>query len=51
MPADVHEVHGYGLEGTVGNYRVRLGKASWIVGDTTPPWVRQVRRRADLDGS
>ena len=51
MPEDVQEVHGYGLEGTVGNHRVRLGKASWIVGDTTPPWVRQVRRRADLDGS
>jgi heavy metal translocating P-type ATPase len=51
MPENVREVHGYGLEGTVGNHRVRLGKASWIVGDTTPHWVRQVRRRADLDGS
>lgn len=51
MPVDVHEVHGYGLEGTVGNHRVKLGKAAWIVGDTVPPWVRQVRRRADLDGS
>ena len=57
MPEDVHEVHGYGLEGTVGPHRVKLGKASWIVGDTetvgepAPPWVRQVRRRADLDGS
>jgi heavy metal translocating P-type ATPase len=51
MPDDVQEVHGYGLEGTVGGHRVRLGKASWIVGDTAPPWVRQVRRRADLDGS
>jgi len=51
MPENVQEVHGYGLEGTVGGHRVRLGKASWIVGDTAPPWVRQVRRRADLDGS
>ena len=51
MPENVQEVHGYGLEGTVGGRRVRLGKASWIVGDTTPQWVRQVRRRADLDGS
>jgi heavy metal translocating P-type ATPase len=51
MPEDVHEVHGYGLEGTVGTHQVRLGKAAWIVGDTAPPWVRQVRRRADLDGS
>jgi len=30
---------------------VRVGKAEWIVGDSAPPWVRQVRRRADLDGS
>jgi soluble P-type ATPase len=51
MPEEVQEVHGYGLEGTVGTHRVKLGKASWIVGDDTPAWVRQVRRRADLDGS
>ncbi len=51
LPQDVREVHGYGLEGTVGNHRVRLGKAAWIVGRDSPPWVRQVRRRADLDGS
>lgn len=51
MPEDVEEVHGYGLQGTVGTHRVKLGKASWIVGDATPAWVRQVRRRADLDGS
>ena len=51
MPEDVREAHGYGLEGTVGSHRVKLGKASWVVGDATPPWVRQVRRRSDLDGS
>src|SRR5664279_3113034 len=51
MPIDVREVHGYGLEGTVGTRRVRLGKASWIVGAEPARWVRQVRRRADLDGS
>ena len=51
MPDDVREVHGYGLEGTVDGHRIKLGKASWIVGGTAPPWVRQVRRRADLDGS
>jgi heavy metal translocating P-type ATPase len=51
MPQDVQEVHGYGLEGSVGSHRVKLGKASWVVGDNAPPWVRQVRRRADLDGS
>jgi soluble P-type ATPase len=51
LPEDVQEVHGYGLAGTVGTHRVRLGKAAWIVGDVAPPWVRQARRRADLDGS
>ena len=51
MPGDVREVHGYGLEGTVGIHRVKLGKATWIVGGGPPQWVRQVRRRADLDGS
>ena len=42
MPAEVREVHGYGLEGTVGIHRVRLGKAAWIVGGEPPLWVRQV---------
>ncbi|MGZ4592106.1 MAG: heavy metal translocating P-type ATPase [Actinomycetes bacterium] len=51
MPQDVQEVHGYGLQGAVGTRRVKLGKASWIVGDDASPWARQVRRRADLDGS
>jgi heavy metal translocating P-type ATPase len=50
LPADVHEVHGYGLEGLVGDVMVRLGKAGWIVGDDDPAWLRQVRRRAALDG-
>ena len=51
MPTEVSEVHGYGLEGVVGGRRVRLGKAAWIVGEDPPPWARQVRRRAELDGS
>ena len=51
MPTDVREVLGYGLEGLVGGHRVRLGKAAWIVGDEPASWVRQVRQRADLDGS
>ena len=51
MPDDVQEEHGYGLRGRVGVHEVRVGKAAWIVGDAQPAWVRQVRRRADLDGS
>ena len=51
MPEQVREVHGYGVEGFVSGRKIRLGKASWIVGEHQPAWVRQVRRRADLDGS
>ena len=51
MPEEVVEEHGYGLRGVVGGRHVRVGKASWIVPQEVPAWVRQVRRRADLDGS
>ena len=51
MPEDVHEEYGYGLSGRVGARDVKVGKAEWIVGDTEPAWVRQVLRRANLDGS
>ncbi len=51
MPTDVSEDHGHGIRGVVDGHDVRLGKAAWIVGDATPAWVRQVNRRADLDGS
>ena len=51
MPEDVVEEHGYGVRGRVGPHEVQLGKASWIVPGEPPAWVRQVRRRADLDGS
>src|SRR5660397_209751 len=51
MPEEVQEEHGYGLRGRVGSHEVRVVKAAWIVGYVQPAWVRQVRRRADLDGS
>lgn len=51
MPTGVQEEHGYGLSGRIGSHEVKVGKAAWIVGDVQPAWVRQVRRRADLDGS
>jgi heavy metal translocating P-type ATPase len=48
---DVHEVPGYGIDGVVDGHHVRVGKESWVVHDAAPAWVRQVRRRASLDGS
>ncbi len=51
MPTQVSELPGYGLSGRVVGHTVWLGKASWIVGDHAPLWVRRVRRRASLDGS
>ena len=51
MPEDVVEEHGYGLRGRVGPHEVRLGKASWVAPEVHAPWLRQVRRRARLDGS
>lgn len=51
MPEKVEELHGYGLRGGVAGRQVCLGKASWIVGEEAPAWVRQVRRRAAMDGS
>ncbi|WP_420123158.1 heavy metal translocating P-type ATPase, partial [Nakamurella sp.] len=50
-PDDVVEEPGYGVRGRVDGRPVRLGKAAWVVGGTPPAWARQLRRRADLDGS
>jgi len=47
----VAERPGYGVTGEVEGRRVAVGKAAWIVGESEPRWVRQVRRRAELDGS
>ncbi len=51
MPEQVEEKHGYGVEGTVDGRRVRVGRASWILGGSPPAWARNARRRAELDGS
>jgi cation transport ATPase len=40
MPERVREVHGYGVEGFVSGRKIRLGKASRIVGEHQPAWVR-----------
>ena len=47
----VTERHGYGIEGVVDGYRVRLGKAAWAIEGSAPGWVHRARRRAALDGS
>jgi heavy metal translocating P-type ATPase len=52
LPASqVRERHGYGVEGSVGEHTVRLGKAAWIIDGPPAAWVRRTRRRAALDGS
>ncbi|MEV3936802.1 heavy metal translocating P-type ATPase [Glycomyces sp. NPDC049804] len=48
----VEEVPGYGLRGNVDGRDIRLGKATWIIGDhPIPAWLRRARRRAAADGS
>ncbi len=51
MPAEVVETHGQGVSGTVDGHAVRVGRLDWIIGPHPDQWARQVRRRADLDGS
>lgn len=50
LPRDVQEVPGHGIRGHVAEREVALGKASWVLGDAAPRWLRAVRRRVDLDG-
>ena len=49
LPTGANEVHGTGLEGHVDGRLVRIGRASWTVGEPPPAWVERVRRRAALD--
>jgi heavy metal translocating P-type ATPase len=51
LPEDVQERPGYGVEGLVGGRRVRLGRAGWVLGEVTPTWAAQLRRRARLEGA
>jgi heavy metal translocating P-type ATPase len=50
-PANVAEVAGQGITGTVGGREVRLGRAGWAAAAETDPWVRAARRRSRLDGA
>lgn len=50
LPTEVVETAGRGIEGQVGGHAVAAGRASWLV-TGNPPWLRAVRRRAELDGA
>ncbi len=51
LPSDVEESPARGVSGRVDGAVVRVGRPDWITGSRPDRWVRQVRRRADLDGS
>jgi soluble P-type ATPase len=52
FPTEVVERHGSGIEGTVDDRRVRLGKVGFVAeGAPIPERAREVRRRSMLDGS
>ncbi len=51
MPTEVHELHGYGVEGLVDGRGVRVGRLDWICPAGVPPWLRRAARRASLEGA
>ncbi len=51
LPEQVNEVPGQGVRGRVEGHDVAVGKASWASAPTTAGWVRDIRRRAALDGA
>ena len=51
LPADVTEVAGRGIAGTVGRRTVRVGTASWTGVEGAPAWARAASRAARLEGA
>ena len=51
LPDSVEEWPGLGIRGRVDGHEVSVGKAALVGARDGDPWVRAVRRRADLDGS
>jgi soluble P-type ATPase len=51
MPREVEEIPGHGVRGVVDGHRVAVGKASWTHTGTHSSWLKNVRRRAALDGA
>jgi heavy metal translocating P-type ATPase len=50
LPKNVKEEPGRGIEGIVGDIRVRLGAAGWVFPEGMPDALRSVRRRVALEG-
>ena len=51
MPTQVEEVAGQGIGGRVAGQPITVGKVSWCGASDDPPWAREARRRARLDGA
>ena len=51
LPEQVREQAGAGLAGMVEGRSLAVGTAAWVGLGATPPWARQARRRAALDGA
>jgi heavy metal translocating P-type ATPase len=52
LPTDVVETAGAGVAGTVEGRSVAVGSASFVAGgDGLPMWVRELRRRAVIEGA
>jgi heavy metal translocating P-type ATPase len=51
QPAQVEEVPGSGVSGTIDGRLVRLGSLDYVAAGDPPPWVRRVVRQARREGS